>query len=361
MPRLPLPRPPRWLLAIVLASAGAASAAACRDNGAPLRRLEMPDAGVPVAWKLEPGHALVGHLRIGSTRQIEGMARPLDQSLECDVTLQVLAPAGGRSGLRLRASFSNVELDWGLPPTAEYGAEDFLALASERLRKLQPWLELGPDGAIASASEPPADVPEELRELLAVLLEGLEASFYVLPAKATKKGATWADTRTAAEGAWTLQTQGRVDGLFRIKERELDVIALEIDTRRRSKTSGSGSESEGHARVLFATAGYVAELDLETQAFSADSGMVYRKIRADWRRSREIVPELVGGGEESTDDVQVISDPCNPDYVGPKTCDEAVAEPAPAVPAPVDDAADPEATGESGAPADADDGATTGG
>jgi hypothetical protein len=323
-------------VALGLALLAFAAPLACRDPGPPLRRLEMPDGGVGLRWDLEPGHALVGHLRIGSTRQIEGMARPLDQSLECDVTMQVLAPVAGRQGMRLRAAFSNCELDWGLPPTAEYGSEEFIAMASERLRKIQPWIELQPDGAIAAVSEPPADMPAELAELYAVLAEGLEASFFVLPQTASRRGRTWTDTRAraGAHGSWTIETRGRVDGLYRLKERELDVVALQVDTRRRGDAEGTAAEGEGHARVLFATGGFVAEVDRETQGFSADSSIVYRKIRADWRRTREIVPELVNGGEDPNEDVQLIRDPCNPDYVGPLSCDEPPGAPQAEPPAP---------------------------
>jgi hypothetical protein len=348
----------RLLLGLLLASS--AMPLACRDPGPPLRRLEMPDGGVGLRWALEPGHALVGHLRVGSTRQIEGMARPLDQSLECDVTMQVLAPIAGRTGTRLRATFSDIELEWGLPPSAEYGTEEFIAMASERLRKLQPWIELGPDGAILATSEPPTDMPAELAELYAVLTEALEATFFVLPAGKTERGGTWTDTRAreSALGSWTIETRGRIDGLYRLKERELDVVALEVDTSRRSHAQGTAAEGETHARVLFAVTGYVAEIDRETQAFSADSGMVYRKIRADWRRTREIVPELVGGGDES-EDVQLIRDPCNPDYVGPLQCDEpgkAPPTPEPATsgePPTETPAADPNATPDEPEDADA--------
>lgn len=339
----------------------------CRDPGPPLRRLEMPDAGVSVRWALEPGQALVGHLRIGSTRQIEGMPRPLDQSLECDVTMQVLAPVAGRAGLRLRAAFSDIELDWGLPPSAEYGSEEFIAVASERLRKLQPWVQLGPDGSVVDVSEPPTDMPAEVAELYAVLAEALEASFFVLPAKPVRRGGTWSDTRTrAGAGAeapsWTVETHGKVEGLYRLKERGLDVVSLDVQTRRRSNAAGAASEGDTHVRALFATKGFVAELDRETQAFSADAGMVYRKIRAEWRRTREIVPELVGGEDESTEDVQVIRDPCNPDYVGPLQCDEPAPEPDPAPDAePEPEPATGSDGGDEAAPGDETPDATTGG
>ena len=97
---------------------------------------------------------------------------------------------------------------------------------------------------------------------------------------------------------------------------------------------------------------FLRDIPFDAQAFSADSGMVYRKIRADWRRTREIVPELVGGADES-EDVQLIRDPCNPDYVGPLSCDEPGKAPAPS-PEP-----EPETTGASPETAAPDPNATT--
>jgi hypothetical protein len=89
-------------------------------------------------------------------------------------------------------------------------------------------------------------------------------------------------------------------------------------------------ERETSGNLMFATTGFPAEVDRETRELDPARGVVFRKVRATWTRTRGLVPELVAplGG-----DVQKIEDPCNPDYVGPRTCDEL-----PVAPVPDDDA-----------------------
>ena len=79
-------------------------------------------------------------------------------------------------------------------------------------------------------------------------------------------------------------------------------------------------EREVNGILFFDAQGFPAEVDRETREFDPEQGMVFRKVRASWSRFRGMVPELI---TPPSGDVQVIEDPCNPDYVGPLHCPEA--------------------------------------
>ncbi len=302
---------------------------ACRDRGAPgLTRVQMPAAGVPLSLQLDAGQALVGHLRFGSTLQIDGLDDPLNQAFECDLTLQPRpdAPEGLR---RLKIVVSNLELNWALPPSASYSSDEFIAVAAEQLATVPLWVDVDAKGAVVAAAPVPANAAPELAQLLVALADAIAASFVVAPDGPAHKGDTWAhDTRrTDGNGTvWAVSMSGRVAGMYTERESDRQLVALDLEVSQ--QVGADEAQRRGTVRALYATDGYVAEVDRETREFQPSLGVSYRKVRATWTRTRHIQPELVAPTPD-TEDVQVISDPCNVDYVGPKTCDDPQRAPEP--------------------------------
>jgi hypothetical protein len=315
-----------------------------------LERVRTPREGVTVAYALEPGNGFEGTLRLGNTRAVDGLTAPLGQTATCDVIMAVVGTTP--SGIEMRATFTSIELDWDLPPSATYSPADLLELAQEQLRGMQVSFVVRPDGRVQALPTPPADAPPELREVIETMLLGLESFFVPLPSEPILRGDPWTVSlqHTNGEGlSQALEQTVRFDASYRHKEDGLVLRRLELEQQRREQRSGDDGpvtvERQVTGHLMFATTGFPAEVDRETRELDPVRGVVFRKVRGTWTRSRGIVPELV---TPQPSDVQVIDDPCNPDYVGPLTCEQP---PTPAVPE--DEATEPDDDADSAAPDDA--------
>lgn len=306
-------------LALCIATLGVVATGCASPPPRGLTKLKVPDQGVQLMYRLAPGTALAGHLRLGKTRQIDGLDQPLSQSVECDVTLLV-APRSQEGAVRLGASFANVDLAWGLPPASGFGSDEFREAAMQSLREYRGWIEIDDRGRIVAVSALPERMAPELAELHAALMDTVAASFVPAPDHAIERGDAWEESLTGTGRKGLVQATLR--GLFQHKERDEPVALLELAYEDELATATeTGSETQGRrgqAQVLYATdGGYVAEVDRELSAFAPSLGMTYEKLRVTWQAARGMSnPEAV----ETIDDVQIIADPCNPDYVGPERC-----------------------------------------
>lgn len=337
-----MPAARRLVLAVLLAFTGPALWGC--SVSPELKRVHTPRDGVALAYALEPGNGFEGTLRLGNTRAIEGLSAPLGQTATCDVIMAVVGTSP--SGTEIRATFTSIELDWDLPPTATYSSEELLELAQEQLRGMQVTFTVRPDGRVQALPAAPADAPPELREVIETMLLGLEAFFVPLPPDPLTRRDEWTEgfEHATAEGlAQALEQTLRLEGSYEDRDEGLVLRRLAFEQSRREQRPGDDGPVRVERRIdghlMFATTGYPAEIDRETRELDPVRGVVFRKVKANWTRARSIVPELVA---PVTNDVQAIDDPCNPDYVGPRLCQEPPASPqAPASEAPGD--AEPEA------------------
>lgn len=312
----------RLALAVLLAFTGPALSG-CRTSPE-LERVRTPREGVTMAYVLEPGNGFEGTLRLGNTRAVEGLPTPLGQTATCDVIMAVLGRS--ESGTEIRATFTSIELDWDLPPSATYSSQELIELAQEQLRGMQVSFVVRPDGRVQALPSPPADAPPELRDVIEAMLLGLEAFFVPLPPGPLARGDTWTTSlrHTTAEGLeQALEQTMRLDGSYAHRDDGTVLRRLVLEQSRREQRAGDADpvrvERQVRGHVMFTTTGFPAEIDRETRELDPVRGVVFRKVRASWARTRGIVPELVA---PAGSDVQVIDDPCNPDYVGPLTCNE---------------------------------------
>jgi hypothetical protein len=350
-----MPLASRLALAVLLALTGP-TLCGC-STSTELRRVRTPREGVTMAYALEPGQSFEGTLRLGNTRAVEGLEDPLGQTATCEVSMAVVGVSP--KGVEIRATFTSVELEWDLPPAATYSSEELLELAHEQLRGMQVSFVVRPDGRVQALPAPPADAPPELYEVIETMLLGLDAFFVPLPPQPLARGDAWSERlqHTTGDGlSQALEHEVRLDASYEHRDDELLLLRqLTIVQERREQRPGDGGpvtvEREVQAQMLFATTGFPAQLDRETREFDPVRGVVFRKVRAEWSRTRGLVPELVA--PPSSGDVQMITDPCNPDYVGPRLCEETEA---PAIDPPASD--DGEAPGEP-SPSETDDEASS--
>ena len=317
-----MPTVARLALAVLLASTGPALSGC--SVSPELKRAHTPRDGVTVAYVLQPGTGFEGTLRLGNTRQVEGLTAPLSQTATCDVILAVVGI--GPAGTEVRATFTSIELDWDLPPSATYSSQELLELAQEQLLGMQVTFTVRPDGRVQALPALPADAPPELREVIEAMLLGLESFFVPLPPQPLTLRDAWTERfeHTTADGMMQkLEHTVRLDGTYEDPDEALVMRRLAIEQSRREQRLGDGApvrvEREIKGHLMFATTGFPAEVDRETRELDPVRGVVFRKVRSSWTRARSIVPELVA---PVTNDVQAIEDPCNPDYVGPRLCPE---------------------------------------
>ncbi len=338
---------------------------ACGPKG--LQKLEVPQAGVKMSYDLLPGAAYTGRLRIGNTQTVEG-AGNISQALECDVKLVVVGADAQRGGTTLRATFGNIDLKWGLPPSAPMSPAEFTRDAIARLQGMNVSFTVKPTGEIVYMPVPPQDLSDVDKQFIDVVLRGLEKAFLVVPDHPVKDQETWAqDEKRGREGKLGRYVVGkvetRVEGLFRDETRKEDLLRLVIQHKRTetitTKDGSRKNESEGKSTAMFSTQGYLAEIQGESRDFDPVNGMTFSKVKVDWRKTatgsksgpasppleQEIGdpcdPDYVGA-ETCADgsETQVITDPCHPDYVGGEDCAAAPNDVAP-VTAPPDDAKTP--------------------
>lgn len=339
----PAPRMPvsARLALVVLLALGGPGLGGCSVS-TELRRVQTPRDGVTLAYTRPTGQSFEGTVKLGNTRAVEGLVEPLSQTLTCDVNMVLLGTS--EAGMEVRATFTSVELDWDLPPAATYSSDELVDLAHQQLRGMQVTFVVRPDGRVQALPAAPPATPPELREVIETMLMGLEAFFVPMPPEPLARRDRWHESfeHTTADGLkMQIEHDVRLDGSYEHRTEQRVVRRLMIEQRRlEQRPSEDGPvtvERDVHAEVMFDDTGYPAEIDRAIREADPELGVVFRKVRAKWNATRGVVPELLN--PPARGDVQVIRDPCNADYVGPLTCDDAEADEADDTAA--DDAAEP--------------------
>lgn len=307
---------------VLVALALSASVPGCGPKGH--QKIEVPQAGVQMRYDLQPGATYDGHLRLGNTQTVEG-AGNLSQSLECDIKLVVVGEDSQRGGTLLRATFSNVDMKWGLPPSAPISPEEFTRDAVARLQGMNVAFNVKPTGEIIYMPVPPQELSDVDKQFIDQVLRGLEKAFLVVPDHAVKDKETWSEDekrgREGKLGRYVVgKVQTRVDGMYRDDTRKEDLLRLVITQKRAetitTKDSSRKIEIEGKSTAMFSTAGYLAQIDGESREFDPVNGMTFSKVKVDWKKTAS----GTAGGAAPTVDEQAITDPCDPDYVGSEEC-----------------------------------------
>ena len=306
-----------------------------------LTEIEVPDAGVDLRYDLSAGQAYGGHLKMRNA--VQTPIGDMIQSIEFDVELVVSGPIG-ESNL-VAATVTDIKFDVrlpeGMPGEAAKqlpSAEEAAAVSGTQLR-----FHLDDQGKVTEMPEPPKDVADKIGQVVGMVAGALQAGFVTLPGKPLKNGDTW-DPVSADDKGRT--GTGTFNGMARDDASGSEVARLTYAYQRSpdAEEGGSGPRVEGSQdiEVLFATDGYPVQIKRKSSGDIKGLGGFNSEVTAEWKKldKRAVTPP-------TNDEVQEITDPCDPDYVGPEECGPA--EPAEA---PADEAGGEEAGGEAAGGAD---------
>ena len=274
--------------------------------------LRAPKSGVKLHYALDVGTSLDGHLRIGSTREVEGIADPLTQSVECDARLFVVKAEEDGSRV-IRATFRSVELDWSVPPETGLSVEAFAKLAATTLKEMELRFSVSPRGKVVMLPSSPDRPPPELAGLLDTLGRAASLAFIEVPERAVGPGDAWADTSDLPDGR---KNQVHFEKLARRGKSGPALAKLDVHfTSATTVDTPSGQrrrQIEGDTKLRLSERGVPTELYTELRDFDPIQGTAVQQIHGSWSRT--------DNGDSGTTDMQDIEDPCDPDYVGTATC-----------------------------------------
>ncbi len=311
-----------------------------------------------MSYDFSPGQTYSGHIRRSETVRDALSGSSMTRSISFDVDLQVLGPADG-GGNKITARFKNIDLKWSLPAGTPFSLTEFTNSATKALQGLEVDFHVGNDGKVLYRPPIPDSISMELRVVLKGVLDVLETAFLTVPQRPLKVGESWDDQKKRGrEGKLGVYMTGtvtsEVNGFFRTESGE-EVARLQIkDTERSVTTTKQGShenKTEGKSTSLFSTSGsYLVSTKGESTEFDTGNSTTFVKINVDWTKGARAAapqpqvqvqsisdpcdPDYVGT-EECVPETQVqsISDPCDPDYVGTEECVPASEPPAEAAPA----------------------------
>ena len=278
------------------------------------RNVRTPKAGAKLHYALDVGTSLEGHLRIGTTRKVEGISDPLTQSVECDARLFVVKAEADGSRV-IRATFRSVDLDWSVPPEMGLSSEAFAKLAATTLKETEMRFTVSSRGKVLTVPAGVDRSPEELKGLLDTLGRAATLAFVELPATAIEKDQGWVDAATAPG---THRNDARFDGLSRRGKSGPVTANLEVRfvsaIEVRTPSGPRRRQVEGETTVGLSDKGVPLRMDAELRDFDPLRGTAVQEVHGSWNRT--------DNGDQGTTDVQDIDDPCDADYVGTTPCVE---------------------------------------
>jgi hypothetical protein len=194
-------------------------------------------------------------------------------------------------------------------------------------------------GKVNYMPPPPQDLEPQVKMVIEQVLESIESAFMEMPRKSVRQGESWDEKekkgRKGKLGSYRLGTiTTTFKGLYHDKERNEDVAKLDVvHEREETVTTKAGSHEnkwEGKTEALFSTSGnYLAQVKGEIRKYDPGTGMgpqtTFTKVRVEW--TKEAVDSVAAETQPTPEapkeaEVQAITDPCHPDYVGAEECKE---------------------------------------
>ncbi len=307
-----------------------------------LTEIAIPDEGVGLRYDLTPGQGYNGHVRL--RQAIKTMGGEVVARFELDVALLV-TPAQGADGSVVKATVDNITLDLRLPdgvPQAMVAQMGFDKVDSFNGASFE--FDLSALGDTNNVPRPSlGSGPDQM--MVGVLAQAVTAALVRIPEQAVKDGDTWDavpkqikddPTVTSAEGTGSMTALAR-------NEAGEELAQLEFKSSVQKEIQGKNQLATSQVTVSFSIqGGFPATVERNV---STDNALI--EIKAEWTKGA-----ATGGG--TAEQVQAVTDPCDPDYVGSEEC--AADAGAPAKAGEPTDAGAPAAAGEptdAGAPAKA--------
>jgi hypothetical protein len=287
-----------------------------------LTEVAVPEAGVSMRYDLAPGQEYTGHLKMRNSAQTP--VGDVITLIEFDAALVVSANEDA-SGKLVRATVSAIELEMRLPegiPAEAVGGMTPAAAAGLNGTELH--FHLSEHGEVSNESEAPTSAPIEVQAIFGMISGALTSGFVRVPEQPVKDGESWdAKTKQSKVQVKSATHTGTLEGLARNAAGEdiaLLAFTAEIEAEREGRTLKMKQDVEASFST---TGGYVVTVKRKVNNEVVGQGTLLSEIEAEWKK---------GGKQAPTGEVQTITDPCDPDYVGAEEC-PAEAAPAAAAPA----------------------------
>ncbi|MBC8069001.1 MAG: hypothetical protein IAG13_11765 [Deltaproteobacteria bacterium] len=289
-----------------------------------LTEVKVPDAGVSMRYDLAPGQEYKGH--VGVRNSVQTPVGDVVTRLEFDVVLLVSDKDEGGAKL-VRAVVNAIELELRLPEGVPAGAVGGLTPESAKaLNGTELRFNLSDRGEVSNEPEPPEGAPMEVKAIIGMITSGLTSSFVRVPAQPVKDGEQWDDkpTKTRA-GVTSAKYTGKLRGLGRNAAGE-DIAQLEFTAAIEADREGQKISAKHDGKAAFSTTGgYPSSVKRTVNNEVVGQGSLLSEIEATWTKGAKQAIETTA---PPSGDVQAITDPCDPDYVGAEACAADGAAPA---------------------------------
>jgi hypothetical protein len=300
----------------------------CGKTKQKLTEVEVPEAGVSMRYDLAPGQEYAGHVKMRNSAQTP--VGDVVTMLEFDVALVVSAKEEAGSKL-VRATVSKIELEMRLPegiPAAMAGGmtpEAAAALDGMELR-----FNLSERGDVSNEPEPPESAPVETKAIIGMITGALTSGFVRVPEQPVKDGESWDAKPEKSKVTVTSATNtGTLEGLARNEAGE-DIAKLAFVAHVEAEREGQKFVVKQDVKASFSTTGgYAVAVERKINNEIVGQGTLLSEIEAQWTKGGKQAVEAASPAPAG--EVQAITDPCDPDYVGAEECsaDAAPAEAAP--------------------------------
>lgn len=302
--------------------------AGCGKTKSKLTEVQVPEAGVSMRYDLAPGQEYAGHVKMRQT-----LATPVGDvltSIEFDVALVVSANEDAKGKL-VRTTVKGIKLDVRLPegiPAAAAGGMTPEAAAA--LNGMELRFNLSERGEVSNEPEPPETAPLETKAIIGMVSEALTSAFVRVPEQAVKDGESWdaksEETKVTIKSA---THTGTLKGLGRNAAGE-EIAQLEFVADIEAEREGTTFKVKQDVKASFSTTGgYAVSVARKINNEIVGQGSALVEIEAAWTKGGKQPVEAAA--PTPAGEVQTITDPCDPDYVGAEECptDAPPAETAP--------------------------------
>jgi hypothetical protein len=294
-----------------------------------LTEVKVPEAGVSMRYDLSPGQEYKGHVDVRNS--VQTPVGDVVTRLEFDVVL-VVAASEDAGGKLVRAKVDAIQLELRLPEGVPAGAVGITPETAAALNGTELRFNLSDRGEVSNEPEPPEAAPMEVKAIVGMLINGLASSFVRVPEQPVKDGGRWDDKPSKQkEGVTSAKYSGSLESLGRNAAGE-DIAELQFSAEIEADREGNKLKVKQDGKASFSTTGgYAVTVKRKVNNEIVGQGSLLSEIEATWTKgAKQAVEPAPPAG-----DVQAITDPCDPDYVGSEECA------ADAAPAPAADAATP--------------------
>lgn len=311
------PMPRRSLVSsILIALALALPSAGCGKTKSKLTEVAVPEAGVSMRYDLAPGQEYAGHVKQRTT-----LPTPVGDvltTIEFDVAL-VVTGTEDASGKLVSAVVKGIKLDVRLPegvPAEAVGGLTPQAAAALDGTELR--FNLSEHGDVSNEPEPPEAAPPETQAVIGMITSGLMSSFVRVPEQPVKDGESWdAKSKESKATVKSATVTGTLEGLGRNATGE-DIAQLVYVANIEAEQQGQPVKVKQDVKASFSTTGgYPVTVERKIDNEIVGKATVLIEIEAEWKKGGK---QAVESGSPPPGEVQAITDPCDPDYVGAEEC-----------------------------------------